>query len=424
MADTLIAPPPAATPPESAQPAQAAQTTIRAADMGASTATAPVKEGSKRQQMFDRLEKKAKPANDAVDPAVIAPSEPKPQPKPADKPETNGDETTLEPPTDAPVDKKGKKVSPWKLYDESKQRIASLEKELNNAKSAVVPEADRKTFSERIEKAEARAKELEDEIRYVNYSKSDEFKQKYQAPYEAAWKRAMQDLGELSIDPGNGQQRPVSAQDIATLVNLPLGEARKMANELYGDFADDVMGHRKEIRTLYDSQAQALEEAKKTGADREKQEHEKRQKTHSEISDHVKKTWEASNQKAIADEKYGKFFTPVEGDMEGNQRLAKGFELVDRAFNESPMDPRLTGEQRAAVVNRHAAVRNRAAAFGRLTHMVAKGETRIAELEKELAQYKAGEPTLGGDAKPTETNGAQWGNARQQMFDRLAKRAK
>ena len=66
-------------------------------------------------------------------------------------------------------------------------------------RAGVVPEQERTALTARVEKAEARAKELEDHIRYVDYEKSTEFKEKFDAPYVASWERAMSELSEITV---------------------------------------------------------------------------------------------------------------------------------------------------------------------------------------------------------------------------------
>ena len=65
-------------------------------------------------------------------------------------------------------------------------------------------------------------------------------------------------------------------------------------------------------------------------------------------------------------------------------RVRAAFELADRAFSENPMAPGLTNEQRQGIVKRHAAVRNRAAAFGKLVHMNEQAKVRIAEAASDI----------------------------------------
>ena len=429
---TLVEAPPPAPPP-----APTKTLTPSSIPQPVTPAAAP-KPGSAREQMFKELRKKATTATDPNDPTPKpapspAPTPGKPEPAPEPAPETVPDPENPEalekpeaPAAPDPKDPKGAKpkANPWKLYEQVKERATKLEQEIAQLKEKFTPEANRETYTKRLTETEARAKALEDEIRFVNYEKSEEFATKYQQPYEAAWTRAMTELSEISIlDPQTQQQRPVTSQDMLNLVNLPLGEARAMANSVFGDFADDVMTHRKEIRNLFAQRNDALKEAKEKGAEREKLRKEQFEQFTKQTGEQVKKTWEAANEAAKKDERYGKYFVEVEGDEDGNQRLGKGFQLVDRAFSDpSPTDPRLTPEQRAEIVRRHAAVRNRAAAFGRLVLGTTQLEAKLAEAQKELEQYKASTPSPNTETKPA-ANGTPV-RARDQVMGALRKLAK
>jgi hypothetical protein len=387
-----------------------------------------VPEESAKGKMFTELGKKVKPTN--------APREEK---APADtkvaearSTETSAEEVSDKGKTATDADlaakpgddgKKGK-VNPWKMVDEYKAKLATAEKELLAAKSAVVPENDRKSYDDRITKAEARAKELEQHMQYVDYSKTEEFKTKYVAPYEKAWANAMGELKEITIsDPATGNERAVTPNDLLDLVNLPLGKAREIADEVFGKFSDDVMAHRKEIQNLYKAQTQALEDAKTNGAERVKQAHEAQARQTTEVNKFIGETWTKENESAAKDPTYGQFFTPHEGDENWNKRLAKGFELVDRAFAENPMDPKLKPEERAAVIRRHAAIRNRAASWGAIRGENEALTAKIAAMEKELSEYKGSEPGAGGGK--SGANGAPiQGDAKSQMFGALQKIAR
>ncbi len=310
-----------------------------------------------------------------------------------------------------------KKQSPWKLMDQFKKRSVELESENLALKQRLESMGDAAKVAERMTVAEKRAQELEEHIRFVDYSKSDEFKTKYQTPYEAAWKRATAELRELSIADAAGNQRMVTPDDLLQLVNLPLGKAREVANQLYGDYANDVMEHRREIRTLFDQQQNALDDARKNGVETQKKQQEQWQQTVKQVNDQVKTVWDEANQKLRSHPEIGKDFTPIDGDEEGNSRLKKGYELADAAFTQNPLDPRLTPEQRKEYVERHAAVRNRAAAYGRLKFWLKQRDTRISELTKELEQFKSSEPGKGapasvGTVKPQ-------GGARESVFGAL-----
>jgi hypothetical protein len=364
--------------------------------------------------LFGNLEKyaegKAKPAPKSDDRPAPAPA---PEPKEGD-----------EPPAPAPGDKAApaadpkKKTNPWELYNASKAEIKTLQTKLTELESKVMKPEQQKEWESKT----ARLKELEEEIRYINYQKSEEFKTKYQQPYDAAWKRAMGDLTELTVPDGEGGERQMSPNDLLDIVNLPLQEARKLAVERFGDFANDAMQHRKEIRRLYDEQAAAIENVRKEGEARDKQRVEQHQQHIQAITKEMQETWNGFNEAAKADDKYGKFFQPKEGDQEWNQRLAKGTELADRAFSENPVLAK-NADERRAIIQRHAAVRNRAAAFGALVHSNNKLEEQLTEMKAKLAKYEGAEPPAGGSTPPPRGDGkAQggWGGIHQAL-EKIAK---
>jgi hypothetical protein len=360
--------------------------------------------------MRQSLEKIAKPVEGTDD------RPPEPAPKPADKPPaevTPKPEDAPEPPPadpnapPTPADPKSKeRVSPWKLYEREKEARAKAEKEIQEMRASIVPGEERKTLVEKMAATEKRAKELEEHIRFVDYQKSEEFQTKYEQPYQKAWSRAMGELKELTVtDPGTQAVRAVTVDDIMELVNLPLQKAREVAVAVFGDFANDVMGHRKEIRNLFEAQTTALEDAKKNGSERIKQAQEFLTKQNTELKQHIETTWAKLNEEALADPKVSEYFKPREGEEEWNQRLSKGFELADRAFKENPNNPQLTPEQRISAIKRHVALKNRAAGWGPLKWENGQLKTQLAELKAELAKYKDTEPAPGG----TRTQGSPSG---------------
>ena len=381
------------------------------------------KKGSVKEDLFKDLRARAKQDSQTPD-APAAPDKPA-LPKADAKPDDAAPAPAGDPkPADVPAgteDPKKPKVSPWKLVEEYKSKLAAAEAKALETDKRAIPESKWKEHQDKLSSIEKRAAELEEEIRYVNYSKSAEFKSKYQEPYERAWSSAMGELGELTIESAEGA-RAFQAQDLLELVNLPLGKAHELAVEKFGDLAGEVMGQRKEIRKLFDAQAAALDEARKSGAEREKTQTEKQQREFGEVSSTIKETWSKANEEITADPKYGKFFTPIDGDEQGNQRLAKGFELADRAFSENPLAPGLTPEQRQAIVKRHAAVRNRCAAFGRQAYQLQQKDARIVELQKQLDEFKGADPEARGSQPAPAANGK--GTTMDSVLGELRKKAK
>lgn len=345
--------------------------------------------------MFDELRKKA-----GQEPETKPAVSPKSQDAP--KEETPPDETPTETETTPAAPEKKGKVSPWKLMEEHKAARLKAEAEMVELRKTMADPAKVKEIEEKYATVEKRAKELEDHIRFVDYSKSQEFQDKYQKPYEEAWKKHMGDLGELTVrDEAAGTERPLAPQDMLELVNMPLQKAREQAENLFGSFANDVMAARKEIRSLFEAQNKALDDARKGGAERQAQMQKQMQEHQESLRKEVGAVWTEANKSIVTDEKFGTFFKPMEGDEEGNKRLAKGYEMADRAFAVSPTAPNLTPDQRAEVVRLHAAVRNRSAAFGRTAYFLELERSKTKALTAELNKFKSAEP--GAGERKTET---------------------
>lgn len=382
--------------------------------------------GKLQKSLQDRANSKAAPSPEPRE--VVKGTEPgkTPEPKTGEVSKTPEPGKAPEPkPGELAVDDpKNPKAKPWKLVEEYKGRLGKAEAEILELRKQQ-PTGDAKELQERVERAESRAKELEKSIAFVDYSQTEEFKKTYQQPYESAWKSAMEELRELTVeDPTNGQARPINAQDMLQIVNAPLAKARQMADELFGPFANDIMAHRNHIRQLFDKQARALEDAKTSGLEKKKQDSEAQTKAHQVLQETVTKSWKEANDNIQQDERYKHLFNPREGDDKWNERLAKGYELVDKAFAESPGNPNMKPEERAEAIRRHAAVRHRAASWGALRGEVERLASENKKLSEELGQYRESEPGLGGDRLPKPGQPGEGGTAKDKMMAKLKSKAK
>ncbi len=410
------APPPAA-PPAATPPAPAPAGEIHVIPQPVQPAPPP-KKGSVMDQMMADMERRAGDREKGQTPKAA------PEPKPGT--EITGDETPpteTTPPTEVPteVPEAGKKPNPWKIVDTWKARAAAAEAKLAEAAANAVNPAEKAKLETRLSELETRNKELAEEIKYEAYVKSPEFKENFEKPYEAAWNSAMTDLGELTVIDGP-EERPVTTDDILNLVKLKLGPAMEEAKEKFGDFAGEAMRHRKVILDLFNAKQKALTDARTNTEQREAQITQQREAQMSELQGQIQKTWAQANEMALADERAGKFFKPVEGDDENNKRLENGYKMVDAAWSGNAFDPRLNPKQREDLIKAQAAVRHRAAAFGRVVATNHKLETENQELKKRLSEYEDSTPPAGGSSPAaTRTVG---GSVMEQMFADLEKRAK
>ena len=163
-----VAPPPRPATPSGVITPSSAPSTVKTAP--------PPKPGSARARMEADLESRAAKEPGAptarasaerpgatqaeIPPAVSTETHPSEAPETAQdappepgeaQPEVQTPPEAAEPATEAG---KGKKVSPWKLVDEYKGKLAKAEQEIATIKSSLVPEAERSKIEARVQAAE------------------------------------------------------------------------------------------------------------------------------------------------------------------------------------------------------------------------------------------------------------------------------
>lgn len=345
---------------------------------------------------LDSLDDKAPPK---------APPKPVEAPKQTEKPKVEAPKVEAPKEPEKPVEddpepktipdlRKGYNAKKKEIRDTWKPKVEALEHEIATLKatSGNGHSEELKTLSEKVQAYEKQIQDLQGTIKFVDYRKSDEFKKKYEAPYNEAWASAIGELDELTVKVRTGTdergeptygERKASPNDLLTLSNLPLGEARKLAKEMFGDNADDMMAHRRKIRELSDAQNKALSEAQKSAEEAAKT----RDTQSQEMSKQTVQLWTQAN-KTLA-EKYPKWFGPVEGDEEGNTLLQKGFALADRMFAPTKETAPKTTQESVAL---HALIRNKVANHDRLALQVKKLTKELEEARTELKGYQESEP--------------------------------
>lgn len=345
-----------------------------------------------------------------ANPSAPAASAPEPGAPPADTklPEDAGskdqkppDDTTTT--TATPDDKKAAKgkeefKTPKELrtaYESLKKRTAEMEGELTKLKTAKPPEVkpadprehpDFKAALERAEKAETRLRELDDEIRFVDYEKSSEFKEKYEQPYQQLAQSTIKAGMDMSGVDAEGNPRKVTDREVwEIIVNPNADDALAAAERLYGNptKAARLALMRDQIQQSWERMQNAKLEFKSKGAERLKAEQAKiEQQTRAE-----REQFEKLNADTVT--RFPHYFAPIDGDSKGNELLTKGFTMVDKAF-----DPKaeLTPEQR---IKLHSSIRNRAAGFDRLAYRYKSLESKLAEAEKQIEAFKKSTPGNG-----------------------------
>ena len=328
--------------------------------------------------------------------------------KPEDKPAQD------KPPQDKTPEKpKSRIVELSKAYEGLKAKHRQLEQdmlarnaELEAIKSKPADDSEKKALQERLAEREKRLADMESEMRFRHYESSQEYKERYEQPFIDAFQTGRQKAASLKIVERKNEEtgetisaaRQATATDFDRIAMIADDDAAtELAHEMFGNKAPLILYHRERVQELNNAKVKAVEDYRKQGSEREKQ------FTEQSRQQREKMVGMFNQMTSQAVEKFPELFKPVEGDDKGNELLKKGFDLVDAIFkadvSQIPPDK---------LVAMHAAIRNRAAGFGRLLHQKRGLEARVAELEKELAEYQGSEPGAGdGDGKPKNKAGSE-----------------
>lgn len=312
--------------------------------------------------------------------------------KPEEAEEKSGDDPKEESGDDPDFDSPS---TPRKLRDTYKKtreeltkasaRVRELEETVEKTKRETA-ESVAKEYETRLAETERRRAELETNLRYLDYERSEDFKSRYQTPLREAWKEALSTIEGMTIPDGNGGEREVSPNDIAQLMGMNNVQARRTATELFGTAAPEVMTIRAKLLGLTTARNKALEEWKTNGSKHE----EELQKTRAQ----TRKQWE--DDLTGYQTEHPDVFGAAETDAEGRQLLAKGTALARKAFLGEGLPDGLTPEQRREqILSASTMLAARGAAFPRVFRDLTKAQTRIAELEKQLADLSELEPEPG-----------------------------
>jgi hypothetical protein len=404
------APPPAA--PAAPAPAPSKPTAIAPAPAKPSQSAVPAskpapvskpvsKPAENLNDAFAQLDAMGEPNPSAELQGKDAPAKPADQPtgdKPDDKaadapdaPAKPGDEPAKQPPAKA--------ATLREALDRTKAENAALQKKIAEyeAEKAKTPVEDpeKKKLSETLAEREKRLSELEEEQRFSNYERSQEYQEKWNAPFVSAYEAGRARVRSLTLTDENGAVRQGTDADFDAIMRITDNDAAaERAAEVFGNKASMVMYHREKAVELNQARLNALDEFRKNGAERDQKRQAEWKATSEKVLKEATETWQKA--RTAPHEKYPLFFKPIEGDTEGNTLLENGFKEADEAFSHmNPLDPRLTSEQRAQILQRHATIYNKAAAFNRLAHLLKKERTALRAAEAKLKEFEASEPGRG-----------------------------
>jgi hypothetical protein len=264
--------------------------------------------------------------------------------------------------------------------------------------------------------------DLETELKFANYERSQEYKDKYQQPFLNAYAQGHKLIAALTFKSPDqkdafgevveaGQARKGTEADWDQLMAITDEEtAATFIAEHFGHSAARVTLMRDKVLDLHGQMRAAAEDFRKQSGERETQFRDSVAKQQKEISER----WHAANNRAA--EKYPQYFAPDPADPKGNALLEQGMRLTDLAFGvlDSSEFPKLPQALQDKLVNGrlppgeltllHSAIRNRAAAYDRLVARLNQREAEKKELQAKLDGFEKSEPGR-GQARKVEATG-------------------
>ena len=359
-------------------------------------------------------------------------AQPEPEPKQDTKPEVKTEPKPDTKPPEAKPETTEPKAKPATLRDalaRSKTEAAEWKTKYEAAVAEAAkpkPDPEKEQLTKDREAWQKQREDLENELKFANYERTTEYKEKYQAPFLKAYEQGKTLTAAMSIkEPDKtdefgevteaGKPRKATEADWDALMSITDEDAaNKFIAERFGHNAARITVLRDKVMDLHGAMREAVEDFRKQAGTRDVQLRELTAKQQKETSDR----WHQANSHAA--EKFPQYFAPDPDDPKGNEMLATGTRLTDLAFGvlDAAEIPKLPPTVQAKLVNGklppaemtllHSAIRNRSAAYDRLTYRLAQRDADIAKLREQLSGYEKSEPGR-GQARKAEVPGQKKG---------------
>lgn len=328
---------------------------------------------------YDELDSLQREAEEKVTKAKAPPEKPKKPEAGAEKPETTPEKPKgeKEEPETKPEEKPPQRASELRTaYEGMKKKVSEMETELRTLRQAKpADDPEKKSMTERIGELEKALEERETKLRLAHYESSQEYTDKYETPIKRAFEQAYSDITQLKIEDGEGNERAATPADFNALVQMTLPQAIQ-ASKVFGDAAQEVLGHRRRIIQMNQDRTQAISDAhnRQLAGVKEQQAAMAQQR----------QWWGEENKEA--ETKYEKWSKPDDSDPREAGILDRATQVADMAFGDTSQLP---ARER---VKLHAAIRNKARWFDLQVYRNQKLREENESLKAKLAEFEESTP--------------------------------
>lgn len=276
-----------------------------------------------------------------------------------------------------------------KERDDFAAKVSELERARSEGTRKEVEEATKSLKSE-MDTIRKNAEELDTEVRYLNYTRSGEYKQKYETPLREAWQTALGDIDGIRVTDADGNERDANHHDIMAILNVPVAKAAIIAQEMFGAAAPEIMTHRRRLLELTQSRDKSIAEWKEKGSQREVERSKQVEGRQSRSRDLFE------SQFSDYEKSHPQLFGREEGDDDGNKLLDESDRLIRIALKGEGVDADMGYEDKVDLITKaQAQVALRARAYGRERLRVIRLQQKVAELEKKVGKVRSSEPGQG-----------------------------
>lgn len=273
----------------------------------------------------------------------------------------------------------------------AREEAAKWQKDFNDARKAGYTEAESK-YKADLEAANKRAQELDTQVKYTAFERSEEFKTQYQKPISEAWTRTMEDLKGVKILDSNGNETEETAtsQHVVQLCQMSGIQAAKQAKAWFGDAATEVLAHRRQILELNQKKDAAIKEWNEKGSEMTAAKEKEEAARQSEVDQQLN-----SNLVKFTDIIPG-FKPPQDTEALGFHKA--GLATVALALKGEGLPPGLTESQiMTRRVEAQAKMIAKSIAYGPVAHENMKLKAELEALKTELLGYKKSTPKPSAD---------------------------
>lgn len=349
----------------------------------------------------------SQPSAPASTPEIDDPFAPPPKatPEPSKQPE-KPEAKPAEKDGSKPAEKPSKGLPPdfRKELERVKSEHAKAIEEVNQWKSKIAEfESKGKETSALTAQLDALTKERDDlagQIRMYKQEASPDFIKKYVEPYNKAFSKFSKELETIAVTDENGERKG-TGDDLATLYKLPLGARIRKAKEMFGDASDYVLGQISKLQDMEGQYQEALEQERTQYKEKEQQETARRV----QLREQRQKAWQDTNRhlENVIDEYK---VDPSDNDaIEARKHALSVFDAKPQGADENDTI------KKSIIKNAH--IRQRIGAYPVLKLKNQRLETKVAELEAQIAELKGSAP--GSQKRPSanvapSNNDEDWGS--------------